>query len=102
MTPKEARHKRGQLIDDGFCVIDDVLTEAFLRELRDESDRLMVDWVRPDEFKYQGEHVVVKGEDNEMIQAAAGLGTVATGAVGDGNGGLRQQRQHHHSHQGSR
>ena len=68
MTPKEARHKRGQLIDEGFCVIDDVLTEAFLRELRDESDRLMVDWVRPDEFKYQGEHVVAKGEDNEMIQ----------------------------------
>ncbi|MEE2659003.1 MAG: phytanoyl-CoA dioxygenase family protein [Candidatus Latescibacterota bacterium] len=68
MTPEGARQKREQLIRNGYCVIDEVLSEEFLQELRDESDRLMADWVRPDEFKYQGEHVVVNGETNQVIQ----------------------------------
>ena len=41
MTPEVALEKREQMIEEGFCVVDDVLTEAFLQELRDESERLI-------------------------------------------------------------
>ena len=68
MTPQEAHEKRRQMQDDGFCVIDDVLTPEFLQELRDETESLMEDWVRPEEFKYQGQHVVAHGKDNGVVQ----------------------------------
>ena len=32
MTPEVALEKREQMIEEGFCVIDDVLTEEFLQE----------------------------------------------------------------------
>ena len=68
MTPEEAAGKRGQLIRDGYCVVDDVLTDGFLQELHDESERLMEHHVMADEFRYQGQHVSVQGRDNEVIQ----------------------------------
>lgn len=68
MTPQEAQEKRQQMQDDGYCVIDDVLTPDFLDELRCETERLMEDWLRPEEFKYQGQHVVAHGKDNEAVQ----------------------------------
>ena len=68
MTPEEARTKRQQVIRDGYCVVDGILTDEFLQEVRDESDRLMENYVRPEEFKYQGQHVTANGADNEVIQ----------------------------------
>ena len=68
MTPEEAKTKREQVIRHGYCVVDDILTDAFLQEVRDESDRLMENYVTPEEFKYQGQHVTARGEDNEVIQ----------------------------------
>jgi ectoine hydroxylase-related dioxygenase (phytanoyl-CoA dioxygenase family) len=68
MIQQEAFEKRRQMAEDGYCVIDDVLTVDFLQELRDESERLMEDYVRPEEFKYQGQHVVAQGKDNAVIQ----------------------------------
>ena len=68
MTPEEALAKREQMIHDGYCVIDDILTEAFLQELRDESERLMADHVPPPDVKYQGQHVVADGASNAIIQ----------------------------------
>lgn len=68
MTPQQAEEKRHQMLQDGYCVVDGVLTDDFLQELRDETERLMEDWVRPEEFKYQGQHVVTHGKDNAVIQ----------------------------------
>jgi ectoine hydroxylase-related dioxygenase (phytanoyl-CoA dioxygenase family) len=68
MTPDTAREKRHQLERDGFCVIDDILSGKFLQELREESERLMEDWVMPIDFKYQGQHVTERGENNAIIQ----------------------------------
>lgn len=45
MTPKIALEKQKQMIRDGYCVIDTILTEKFLQELRDESERLITDHV---------------------------------------------------------
>ena len=68
MTPEEAAAKRRQMIGDGCCVVDDVLTDEFLQELRAESDRLMEHHVMAEEFRYQGQHVVAQGSDNEVIR----------------------------------
>ena len=68
MTPEEAVEKRQQLLRDGFCVVDNILSDEFLRELHDETERMMEDWVPPPDFKYQGQHVTARGEDNPTIQ----------------------------------
>ena len=68
MTPEVAVQKREQMIEEGFCVVDDVLTEAFLQELRDESERLIAGHIEPEDVIYQGQHVNVRGEDNTHIQ----------------------------------
>ncbi len=68
MIPELAIQKREQLIRDGYCMIDDILTQDFLHELREESERLMEFHEPPPDFKYQGQHVGVRGEDNPIIQ----------------------------------
>ena len=68
MTPEVALEKREQMIEDGFCVINDVLSEAFLQELRDESERLIAGHVQPEDVIYQGQHVNVRGDDNVHIK----------------------------------
>ena len=35
------QHRRGQLIEEGYCIVPDVLTAEFLQELRDITDRLV-------------------------------------------------------------
>jgi hypothetical protein len=49
-------------------VIDDILTEDFLQELHNESERLIASHTPPDDVKYQGQHVGVRGTDNAHIQ----------------------------------
>ena len=68
MTPEVALEKREQMIEEGFCIVDDVLSEEFLQELRDESERLIAGHVEPEDVIYQGQHVNVRGEDNPYIQ----------------------------------
>jgi len=68
MTPQVALEKRGQLIRDGYCVIDDILSDDFLGELRDESERLIANHTPSPDFVYQGQHVTMRGEDNPIIQ----------------------------------
>lgn len=68
MTPEVAIRKREQMLRDGYCVIDDILTEDFLQELQDESERVIKDHKPHPDFKYQGQHVDLKGSDNEIIQ----------------------------------
>ena len=68
MTPEQALEKRQQLLRDGFCAVDNILSDEFLQELRDETECMMEDWVPPPDFKYQGQHVTARGEDNPTIQ----------------------------------
>ena len=68
MTLEEATVKRTELERNGYCVIDDILGDQFLQEMRDESERLMKDWVMPPDFKYQGQHVTETGANNAIIQ----------------------------------
>ena len=68
MTPEAAVEKREQMMRDGYCVIDDILTEDFLQELREESERLIDAHEPPPDVKYQGQHVNVRGADNGIIQ----------------------------------
>ena len=68
MTPEVALQKREQMIRDGFCVIDNILTDAFLQELRDESERLLANYVPPDHTRYHGHHLQVTSKDNTLVQ----------------------------------
>lgn len=68
MTLQEACIKREQVIREGYCVIDNILTGDFLRELWEESERLIEVHEPPEDMKYQGQHVGVKGQDNNIIQ----------------------------------
>jgi hypothetical protein len=67
MTPEQAIRKREQLTVDGFCVIEHILTEAFLDELSTETDRLLDAVEHPDKWKYQGSDIHVRGADNPVI-----------------------------------
>ncbi len=68
MTPEEANEKREQVIRDGYCVVDDILTEDYLDELREESERLIENHNPPADHIYQGQHVGVQGKNNAVIQ----------------------------------
>ena len=68
MTPEVSVEKREQMMRDGYCVINNILTEDFLQELREESERLIDVHTPRDDVKYQGQHVNVRGGDNAIIQ----------------------------------
>ena len=67
MTEETATEKRDQMLRDGFCVIDDVVTEEFLQELRDETERLIANHEEPPDLVYQGQHIGLRREDNAVI-----------------------------------
>ena len=67
MTPEVAIATRNQMLRDGYCLIDDIVTEEFLQELRDETERLIADHEEPADLVYQGQHIGVRGEDNPVI-----------------------------------
>ncbi len=68
MTREQALEKREQMLRDGYCVIENIVTEAFLQELRDETERLIENHVELPELVYQGQHIGVKREDNPVIR----------------------------------
>lgn len=67
MTPEVALEKREQMLRDGYCVIEEIVTEVFLQELRNETERLIANHEEPADLIYQGQHISVKGEDNPHI-----------------------------------
>jgi ectoine hydroxylase-related dioxygenase (phytanoyl-CoA dioxygenase family) len=67
LSPDLALEKRRQLTEDGYCVIENILTEDFLEELRRETDRLLDSVEHPPQWKYQGSDIQVKGSDNPLI-----------------------------------
>ena len=68
MTPENALKKREKMIRDGYCVIDNILTEEFLQILHEESEQLIANHVQPDSMKYHGHHIQILGEDNASVQ----------------------------------
>ena len=68
MTPDLIHQKLGQLVRDGFCVIDDVLPEYFLVELQHTSNR-MIDAVEtpPPHWKFQGSDIHVPENDDPIM-----------------------------------
>ena len=68
MAPETAIQKREQMTRDGYCVIDDILTEDFLHQLREETERAIEAHEPPPDLRYQGQHVNVRGTDNTIIQ----------------------------------
>ena len=68
MTSEQAVEKREQMLRDGYCVIDNVVPEDFLVELRNETERLIENHVELPEHVYQGQHIGVKRDDNSVIE----------------------------------
>ena len=62
-----AFQKRNQLTTDGYCVIEDVLTNDFLDELRQESDQMLHAVEHPAHWNYQGSDLHVKGSEASVI-----------------------------------
>jgi len=67
MTPDVALEKRNQLTKDGYCVVDDILTQDFLEELRQTSDWLLDAVEHPPHWKYQGSDLHIRGIDESAI-----------------------------------
>ena len=67
MTPDVALQKRNQLITDGYCVLDNILTEDFLDELRSKSDQMLDAVSHPPHWKYQGSDLHVRGSEEPVI-----------------------------------
>ena len=67
MKPDTALEKRNQLIKDGYCVVEDVLSEDFLDELRRETNRLLDSVAHPPQWKYQGSNLSVRGTAEPVI-----------------------------------
>ena len=67
MTPTTVVQRREQMTRDGYCVIDDILTDDFLHQLREETERLIEAHDPHPDVRYQGQHVNVRGTDNAII-----------------------------------
>ena len=73
MTPDVALQKRVQLITNGYCLIEDILTDDFLDELRRESDRMLDAVEHPAHWKYQGSYAPRKGKRRVCHQSIDSL-----------------------------
>lgn len=71
MDRKTAQAKRIQMLSEGLCVIPDILSEDFLQELRRETDCLNATLEHHPDAKYQGTHINVSFEDNEIMRRLA-------------------------------
>lgn len=68
MIPEIAEKKREQMLRDGYCVVENVVPEAFLEELRQETERLIANHKEPPDLVYQGQHIGVNRTDNAVIE----------------------------------
>lgn len=67
MTPEQALEKRRELTEAGCCVIENILPEEFLEELRRETDRLLDSIEHPAHWRYQGSDLHLSGRDHGFI-----------------------------------
>ena len=68
MQPEVALATREQMLHDGYCFAENILTEDFLQELREETERLIAAHEPPPDVKFQGQHVGVHEDDNDFIR----------------------------------
>ena len=68
LTAETARAKREQMLRDGYVLIENILPEDFLAELRAETERLIAAHEEAPEFRFQGQHIKVAAEDNAIVK----------------------------------
>jgi ectoine hydroxylase-related dioxygenase (phytanoyl-CoA dioxygenase family) len=67
LSIEQANAKRQQLTRDGYCVIENVVPQDLLEDLRQETDRLLDSVEHPPHWTYQGSDLHVNGRDNAVI-----------------------------------
>ena len=58
---EHAQSARKNLLEDGYCVVDDAITTAFLSELRDWANHLLKTTEPSPDWKYQGSDIKING-----------------------------------------
>ena len=67
LTSETVLEKRQFMLREGYVLLEDILPEAFLEELRSETERLIANHVEAPELRFQGQHIGVKAVDNTVI-----------------------------------
>lgn len=67
LTPEAALEKREQMLRDGYALIENILPEDFLDELRAETERLIAAHEEAPEYRFQGQHIKVAADDNAIV-----------------------------------
>ena len=68
LTSDAALAKREEMLRDGYVLIENILPEDFLDELRAETERLIAAHEEAPEFRFQGQHIKVAAEDNALVK----------------------------------
>eukprot|EP01051_Picozoa_sp_SAG22_P021604 SAG22_NODE_4835_length_1155_cov_1.156250_2_plen_239_part_01 len=71
MTPVQGREVREFLCTNGYCVVPDVLSPEFVEELRQETARLNAELPHNAGQRFQGTHLDVRYDDNEVYDRLA-------------------------------
>ena len=67
MSAEKAIEKREAMLRDGYVLIENILPESLLEELRAETERLIANHVEAPELRYQGQHIDEFAVDNPVI-----------------------------------
>ena len=67
LTPETALEKREFMLREGYVLLENILPEAFLEELRAETEGLIAGHVEAHELRFQGQHIDVQAVDNASI-----------------------------------
>lgn len=67
LSAEKAIEKREAMLRDGYVLIENVLPESLLEELRAETERLIANHVEAPELRYQGQHIDEFAVDNPVI-----------------------------------
>ncbi len=69
LTLETALAKREFMLREGYVLVENVLSQAFLEELRAETERLIASHVESPELRFQGQHIYVKAAENALIDS---------------------------------
>ena len=71
MRADQTRRARELMLRDGFCVVPNILTEAFVEELITDAARINATEEHHPDTRYQGTRVAVKYADNPTMRRLA-------------------------------
>ena len=80
LTPEKALEKREFMLREGYVLLENILPDAFLEELRAETERLIAGHVEAPELRFQGQHIPVKAVRQRHHRQTADLETRLPGA----------------------